>query len=341
MIPIQYKRTSDQALKAFASKLQSKVANWVQLWYVGDAASHVRMDQHAHDFFESINKPDAIWSIIDLPADQLLAYISQMEQDYPELATDRTKKEKNKSSAVSDLYKCIEKAFSNYGYDSSMFPSKEILEDVDISVCPYCNRNFIRYIEVGQNAQGDPKSVKAELDHFYPRSLFPYLAISRHNLVPCCHDCNGQSGKHDKDTRKLGVVNPYTLKSSDGISFKMKIKSGTKFLNLDTCAEGIEIEIDTSANPDLVNNDTIFHLKTIYNTHTDSAAEIYYKYALRLNGIYLNATKEALKKRKMQLTTNDIQRLQLGIYPDENDFNRRPLSKFIADIAKQYGLIPK
>lgn len=341
MIPIRYKGSSDQVLKAFANKLQPKISNWVQTWYVGDATSNVRMDQHAHDFFESINKPGAIWNIIDLPADQLLTFISKMERDYPELAKDRTNKEKNKASAVSDLYKCIEKAFSNYGYDSSSFPSKEILEDVNISVCPYCNRNFIRCIEVGQNAQGEPKSVKAELDHFYPRSLFPYLAISRHNLVPCCHDCNGHSGKHDKDTRKLGVVNPYTLKSSDGITFKMKIKSGTKFLNLDTCSDGIEIELDTSANPDLVNNNSIFHLETIYNTHTDSAAEVYYKYALRLNGTYLNATKESLKKRKMSLTTNDIRRLQLGFYTDENDFNRRPLSKFIADIAKQYGLIPK
>lgn len=341
MIPIQYKRTSDLSLKAFASKLQSEIANWVQLWYVGNAASHVRMDQHAHDFFLNLNKPDAIWKIIDMPADKLLDYISQMERDYPELATDRTNKEKNKASAVSVLYKCIEKAFSNYGYDSSTFPSKEILEDVNISVCPYCNRNFIRYIEVGQNAQGVTKSVKAELDHFYPRSLFPYLAISRHNLVPCCHDCNGQSGKHDKDTRKLMVVNPYTLNSSYGMSFKMKIKSGTKFLNLDTCAEGIEIDLDTTANPDLDNNASIFHLKTIYNTHTDYAAEVYYKYALRLNGTYLKATKETLKKRKMQLTTNDIRRLQLGFYTDEKDFNRRPLSKFLADIAKQYGLLLK
>lgn len=51
MIPIQYKRTSDTALKAFASRLQSNIENWVQLWYVGDTASHVHMDQHAHNFF--------------------------------------------------------------------------------------------------------------------------------------------------------------------------------------------------------------------------------------------------------------------------------------------------
>ena len=92
MIPIQYKRTSDQALKDFASKLQSRIANWVQLGYVGDAASYVIMDQHAHDFFLNLNKPDAVWSIIDLPADKLLDYISQMERDYPELSTDRTNK---------------------------------------------------------------------------------------------------------------------------------------------------------------------------------------------------------------------------------------------------------
>lgn len=341
MIPIHYNGSSDVALKTFADKLQEKIQGWVRVRYVGDAGSNVPMDQHAYDFFNNLNHADAIWDIINLPANKLLGFISDLEREFPELVTDRTNKDNNNGAAVSTLYKCIEKAFSNYGYDSSRFPSKEIIEDINVTVCPYCNRNFIKYIEVGQNANGVAKSVKAELDHFYPRSLFPYLAISRHNLVPCCHDCNGQSGKHDQDTRKKAVVNPYTLSTSGGMVFKMKFKSGTKFLNLSTCADGIEIILDTSADPALVANDNMFHLETIYNTHTDYAAEVYYKYVLRKSGIYLNATKESLRKRGLHMTNEDIRRLQLGFYTDEKEFANRPLSKFIADIAKQYGLIPK
>lgn len=341
MIPIHYNGSSDVALKSFANKLQEKIQGWVRVRYVGDAGSNVPMDQRAYTFFSKLNHPDAIWDIINLPADKLLGFISDLERDYPELATDRTNKDHNNHAAVSQLYKCIEKAFSNYGYDSEVFPSIDIIEDVNISVCPYCNRNFVKHIEVGQNANGKPKSVKAELDHFYPRSLFPYLAISRHNLVPCCHDCNGQSGKHNKDTRKFAVINPYTLTTSNGMAFRMKIKSGTKFLNLSTCADSIEIQLDTTANPALSANDAIFHLEKIYNTHTDYAAEVYYKHVLRQNGIYLNATKESLKKRGLHMTNEDICRLQLGIYTNEKEFADRPLSKFIADIAKQYGLIPQ
>ena len=60
-----------------------------------------------------------------------------------------------------------------------------------IEVCPYCQRNYI--------SNYDEKTT-ADLDHFYPKSLYPFLALSLYNFIPSCQICNSRF-KGDKDTR--------------------------------------------------------------------------------------------------------------------------------------------
>lgn len=340
MIPIHYNYTKEAELRAFCDGLQNSVSQWVTNGYIGDMRSPVIIQTaNAQNFMRDISRPGEIWRIFNLCPDDLLLMISDMEQKYPELVTDRNNKERNARAIVSNLYECIEKVFSNYGYDSSNFPDSALVEDLNLCACPYCNRNFVKNIVVKQNAQSRDISVRGQLDHFYPRSLYPYLAISRHNLIPCCPSCNGATGKHYSDTRRLGVVNPYSLRDSKGLVFNMKI-TGSEFANIDKCSEGISISVDTSSDTRLSANEKIFHLEKIYNSHRDYAAEIYYKYKLKQNGVYLDATKQILRKHKMGLTQDDIYRLQLGAYVNESDYSKRPLSKFIADLARKHGLIP-
>lgn len=53
-------------------------------------------------------------------------------------------------------------------------------------LCPYCQQAGALTI------YRDPKtkSFRPTLDHFYPKSQYPYLALSLYNLVPSCHTCN-------------------------------------------------------------------------------------------------------------------------------------------------------
>lgn len=53
-----------------------------------------------------------------------------------------------------------------------------------LKVCPYCNRNYITplYTEDGK--------MRADLDHFFAKSRYPYFSISLFNLVPSCKFCN-------------------------------------------------------------------------------------------------------------------------------------------------------
>jgi len=339
MIAIKYSGNKLPKLDSLCQFLQKKVNAWVINESVGNNGTAVDMDDAAKRFFKLLNRDGAISKLVNMPADKLEGYIDLIEKHFPQLAVDRAAKELNPQANVSDLYKCIQKSFSNFGYDSDKFPAEELMNDLDLTVCPYCNRNFIKSIQVRQNGAGKDIFVKGQLDHFYPRSLYPYLAICKHNLVPSCPSCNGASGKHDDNTRTKGVVNPYLLADSNGLKFKMAI-TGKGFADLRTCAQAISIDVDCTANPALANNEAIFHLKKLYATHTDYAAEVYYKSILRTPQAYKKYIGKKMLAHGMKYNDADFERLLLGTYTQEEDYHKRPLSKFCADIARQRKLIP-
>lgn len=51
--------------------------------------------------------------------------------------------------------------------------------------CPYCNHNF------SFTVYKDKRGVfRPTLDHFYPKALYPHLALTLPNLIPSCYTCN-------------------------------------------------------------------------------------------------------------------------------------------------------
>lgn len=123
------------------------------------------------------------------------------------------------------------------------------------------------------------------------------------------------------------------------MKFKMTIV-GKGFANMKTCAKAISIDVDCTANPDLANNEDIFHLKKIYATHSDYAAEIYFKSILRLPNAYKQCIGKKMFGHKLNINKDDFERILLGVYTKDKDYNKRPLSKFCSDIARQQRLIP-
>lgn len=73
---------------------------------------------------------------------------------------------------------------------------------LDLTVCPYCNRNWVTAIPgkgKGKTEYGQKEDTLAfQIDHFFPKALYPYLAFSLFNLIPVCPYCNNQ--KLDEDT---------------------------------------------------------------------------------------------------------------------------------------------
>ncbi|MDC9511228.1 HNH endonuclease [Pseudoalteromonas sp. Angola-4] len=70
---------------------------------------------------------------------------------------------------------------------------QEIIESSSLEICPYCNKRDIE-TTLGRNV-----IARADLDHFYPKSKYPFLATTLYNLIPACNFCN-QKFKKSIDT---------------------------------------------------------------------------------------------------------------------------------------------
>ncbi|CAI1560787.1 hypothetical protein PTR34_23855 [Serratia nevei] len=58
------------------------------------------------------------------------------------------------------------------------------------ATCPYCNENTVRIIEVNKPGKKEKVMMLYDIDHFYPKHMFPYLALSFYNHIPSCKTCN-------------------------------------------------------------------------------------------------------------------------------------------------------
>ena len=76
----------------------------------------------------------------------------------------------------------------------------EIISSSDLKICPYCNARKIEIVK-GMDTIASP-----DLDHFHPKSSYPFFAITLSNLIPSCWYCN-QKFKREKDTYQ-GYLHP-------------------------------------------------------------------------------------------------------------------------------------
>lgn len=60
----------------------------------------------------------------------------------------------------------------------------------DQATCPYCNENSARIIRVERPGDEESIIMLYDIDHFYPKHMFPYLALSFYNHIPSCKTCN-------------------------------------------------------------------------------------------------------------------------------------------------------
>lgn len=68
-----------------------------------------------------------------------------------------------------------------------------LMDQLDVRVCPYCNRMYTTHIS---RCGRDGGIIRADFDHFYPRSRYPYLSLCLFNLIPSCSYCNKLKSDH-------------------------------------------------------------------------------------------------------------------------------------------------
>lgn len=76
--------------------------------------------------------------------------------------------------------------------------SVRMVEELDLTICPYCNREYIN--------SRDEDCAGAQLDHFYNKSTYPIFSLCLYNLVPVCGNCN-----RIKSSKKCDFASPFDL----------------------------------------------------------------------------------------------------------------------------------
>ena len=86
-----------------------------------------------------------------------------------------------------------------YVDESTKYNAYSLCENLNITVCPYCDEEYLDILK----RDGKKTLRTLEIDHFYPKSEYPALAMCFFNLIPSGQNCNGI-----KKEELLGM-NPY------------------------------------------------------------------------------------------------------------------------------------
>ncbi|GAB3515008.1 hypothetical protein [Emticicia fontis] len=210
-----------------------------------------------------------------------------------------------------------------------------LAERLKVNVCPYCNRQYTFTINKGN------KGVRPDFDHFYCQKDYPYLALSFYNLIPSCHICNSNFKKDEKfdiDTH----IHPYTEGFENDVRFTILLnpKSGIDIfygiensfeicLNLST--------LDLEKKEKVKRNITVFKLNIIYNEHKDYVKEI-----LQRSILYEDTYLENLFNQyegTLFKSLGEVQRMALSNYVQDEDLEKRVLSKLTKDISEELGIL--
>ena len=200
-------------------KIDVNIGNWAKIkeghskWYNDNILPNIRI---AYEFIESKKSKsysmkkylELLKKIIDKGKDFIIQ--KELFLDYENKEIDKIikimKKKNKKSKSI------LEIRFEKLNISEEYLPNQlfcykklqtgnkdwnrhKLLSLIGIEICPYCQRNYISSYE-----ENNDEKTTADLDHFYPKSLYPFLALSLYNFIPSCQICNSRF-KGNKDTR--------------------------------------------------------------------------------------------------------------------------------------------
>lgn len=216
--------------------------------------------------------------------------------------------------------------FINNLYNKSdQFDKGKFISEINIDTCPYCNRNYIYVL----SKKG---RVKPEIDHFFPKSKYPYFGISFFNLIPSCQTCNGKSAKGELDPFLENMISPYQIKEYD-FEFTYKIIS-VDILSPLNGKSGVNVKL--KSNKRIAGNNKVFKLTKLYKKHEDHVVELILKSKVKYGE---NARNYLNSYNGIKFSDNEINRIIIGNYTNVEDLHKRPLSKMYRDIALKEGLL--
>ena len=151
-------------------------------------------------------------------------------------------------------------------------------DNFNFRTCFYCNKDYIT------NFEAEKEVSTFQLDHFYDKATYPYLALSFYNLIPSCYVCNakvkGTKNTFEYDV-KLGKYNNETCISPNDKNFDFEKKVKFKLLLDENCKNLYVKDKEDIATPlkEQFSNDyekyiEVFKLNERYKAHKDIVYEM-------------------------------------------------------------------
>lgn len=179
-----------------------------------------------HKFLSKYVQPDNLRKLLCGSYDELVKIVEEVKIMLPdsEMWYNKVTKEKYKAGnyqkqthgkdadgrIVIDHFNELMRWIFVDGLYEEVLCKKDFIAGLDLDVCPYCGRVPIDSATVGSRTSTPP------IDHYLPKSHYPFLAMSFHNLIPCCHYCNDMSAKGNNDPifPNTYLENPYVFDES-------------------------------------------------------------------------------------------------------------------------------
>jgi len=226
------------------------------------------------------------------------------------------------------LYKKYKEVFEDL-YNDNLSGDKKFKKSFfklfdNMNVCPYCNRNYVnpiykkeKALKVEDETRKDNFSQSPDIEHFFPKSMYPFLSLSISNLLPSCGFCN--KIKSNVDTMK-NFKSPYEIESKD-FKFKFELKEVNK------------IKIKIEGGSEVERNIEVLDLENMYNiAHSNFIDEVFWDVRK-----YPKQNQEFLES--FNVSTEEIMDMKykekFRNYFKEDEFNKQPLSKMTKDLFMQ------
>ena len=202
-----------------------------------------------------------------------------------------------------------------------------VAHQMNIKTCVYCNANYA-ISDVDDKGYFD-------LDHWKPKSLYPYLCVAFYNLQISCAPCNRRKSNSDLDFFQLW--NDQIMTNREILKFDLSKADISRYW-ITHLKEELNIKLINIYPHDatmLTNTEDKLRISTRYKEHRDVAEEMLWR-AKAYNMGHWTSFGNALDT--LGITEEDKRRFLMGTYVQRDEIYLRPLAKMAQDVAKAAGV---
>lgn len=239
-------------------------------------------------------------------------------------AANRQLKEIKKT--FSELYDILTDKEEGCGY--------ELFIDLKLRACPYCNLNYIDAV-IREDDRNNNKAIinkknkvlRHHFDHYFPKSMFPFLGISFYNLIPSCYECNSALKGDNTDQNP---INPYTQDFDTQAKFYIQPKNTQHPMRF---YKESDFEIKLNCQNNVVKQHIeLFALEERYKYRKDYVIEL-----LTKKEIYTDEFKQEIYKQLSNIPNVqcNVNLILWGNYITSEQINLRPLAKLTKDLISK------